>query len=110
MTIMKELDQFWQPKKKFSKPAMLLKVEHKMHVTRIVQRKPQFLILVPSVYHDRFNTDYNIAKANNFADFLWPDVARIVTRNMEIGRPFMLLIIPIERILWQEAKNLVTEN
>lgn len=50
-------------------PALLLKSDHKMPVTRIVQRKNQFMILCSKVYHGGFNTGHNIADATIFIDF-----------------------------------------
>lgn len=76
-------------------------------ISRIIQREGQFVILAPGAYHGGFNCGYNVAKATNFADFSWPEVGRLASRNKEIERPFMQCTIPVEMILWKEATSLV---
>lgn len=66
--------------------------------TKIVQSNGQFVIFELKVYHEVFDTGYNIAKATNYADFSWSDYGIIVARIKKCERPFTQFTLPVERI------------
>lgn len=75
----------------------------KAKVSRIVQQKTQFVIHSPKVYHEGFKMGYNVARSTNFADYLSPEIGRIVAKNRKQGRPTSQCTFPVEETVWMKA-------
>lgn len=73
--------------------------EKKVRVSRVIQERGLFVVLPPKVYHGSFKTEYNVAKATNFADFSWPQICRLIAKNREMNCPIGQNTILVEMIV-----------
>lgn len=69
-------------------------------VSNIVQKESQFVIHALQIYHGNFKMGYHVAKATNFAEYLWPDIGSIVAASKERDRLTLRCNVPIEKLFW----------
>lgn len=67
--------------------------------------KRHFVIVEFWAYHGVFDTEYNVAKVTNFADFSWIEPSWGVSREHGAPRLFNQCVLPFELILGQEVET-----
>lgn len=55
------------------KPDVLIKKSPALKISKIIQKRGEFVIVFSGAFHSGFNTGFNIAEAVNFATLRWLD-------------------------------------
>lgn len=97
-------------KKKLFDPSLVANFSLPIKVSPLVPSANQFVILGRGVYHEEFNTCYNVAKVTSVTDIFWSKKGRIAARNKKMQRLFIQCTLPMERILWNEAIHLLNNR
>lgn len=56
------------------------------------------MMAVPDANHRGLDCGYNVAMATKCADFSWPEVTKLMSKNRKLDRPFMQRKILVEMI------------